>query len=65
MTTDEEQLRETDVPRLRVFRGAEEDDGGDDRLPDPTSRAQREWARCEAFWAGRNRAKRLSARLVA
>ena len=65
MTTREQELQRVDVPRLRVFRGAEEEDGDDDRLPDPTNDAQRQWAQREAFWAGRNRAKRVSARLVA
>ena len=63
--TIEEQLHGTDVPQLRVFAGEEEDEVGDRRPPDPSRQTHREWMRQEAYWAGRNRAKRLSARLVA
>lgn len=53
------------VPQLKIFRG-EEEGGADDRTPpDPGGPDRREWERTEAFWAGRNRAERISARLVA
>jgi hypothetical protein len=62
---DEEQSCETDTPQLRVFRGDEENEADDFRPPEPTGRTRREWLLKEAFWAGRNRARRFSARLVA
>ena len=62
---NEEQSRETDTSQLRVFRGDEENETDDFRPPEPTRQTRREWMRREAFWAGRNRARRFSARLVA
>lgn len=65
MRANEEQEQETDIPQLKVFSG-EEGGGGDDRPPtDPMHEARREWLGREAYWAGRNRAKRISTRLVA
>lgn len=61
----EEDLHETNVPQLRVFVGEEEDKGDDLCPPDPDRSPRPEWMRQEAYWAGRNHAKRFSARLVA
>ena len=65
MEIDKEPLCDSDVPQLRVFSGEEADEASDRDLPDPIRQARREWVRREAYWAGRNRARRLSARLVA
>jgi hypothetical protein len=62
---NEERLCETDTPQLRVFQEDEENQSDDFRPSEPTRPTRREWMRNEAFWAGRNRARRLSARLVA
>lgn len=62
---DEQRVPRTDVPELRVFWGTEENGGDDQPPPEPTRQTEREWMRREAFWAGRNRARRVSARLVA
>jgi hypothetical protein len=58
------ELLETKVPQLRVFWG--DDHGGeDDQPPAPVFQGKSERTQVENFWAGRNRAQRLSARLVA
>jgi hypothetical protein len=65
MKSHKEQHNENDVPQLRVFRGDDERATDDPDPSNPSRQALRAWAQREAFWAGRNRAKRLSARLVA
>ena len=65
MQSNEEQLHETGIPQLRVFWGEEASEVNDFPPPDPTCQARCEWLRQEAYWAGRNRARRFSARLVA
>jgi hypothetical protein len=65
MKANEEHMHETDSPQLRVFWGEEEGKVDDRRPPDLSRQARRDWLRSEAFWAGRNRAGRHSARLVA
>ncbi len=65
MKNNEEQRRATGSPQLRVFRGEEKDESQERRPPNPTREARHEWLRTEAYWAGRNRAGRLSARLAA
>ncbi len=65
MKTKEEQRQARSIPQLRVFCGEEKDEGQGRRPPNPTREARREWLRTEAYWAGRNRAGRLSARLAA
>ncbi len=60
-----EKLLGTEVPRLRVV-GGEENDSDDVRTPpDLSGKERRDWEMNEAFWAGRNCARRISARLVA
>ena len=63
--TNEKQLDAAEVPPLRVFCGEEESQSEDHRPSEPAGRSRREWLEREVFWAGRNRARRLSARLVA
>jgi hypothetical protein len=65
MKADKEQPREPNVPQLRVFSGEEPSQDNNRLPPDPTPEMLREWIRREAYWAGRNRAGRHSARLVA
>jgi len=65
MKTNEEPRRVGSIPQLRVFCGEETDESQERRPPNPTRDARREWLRTEAYWAGRNRAGRLSARLAA
>jgi hypothetical protein len=65
IATDEKQLDAAEVPPLRVFRGEEENQSEGHRPSEPTGHSQRQWLEREIFWAGRNRARRLSARLVA
>jgi hypothetical protein len=65
MDSNEQQERATNVPRLRVVGSETRDDGHERRPPDPTDQPRHEWLRTEAYWAGRNRAGRLSARLAA
>jgi hypothetical protein len=65
MSTNERPGRATGVPRLRVIGGEMWDEGHERRPPDPGPHGSREWLRTEAYWAGRNRAGRLSARLAA
>lgn len=65
MRKHKERLDVTEVPQLRIFRGEEETTSEDRTPPDPGGKAQHDWQESEAFWAGRNRAGRISARLVA
>ena len=65
MNANEQRGRTRGVPRLRVVGGELGDEGHERRPPDPNGRGPQEWPRTEAYWAGRNRAARLSARLAA
>ena len=65
MKTNEEQSHEIDLPQLRIFRGEEGDEVIDQSPTDPPPDGQAEWANVEEYWAGRNRAKRISARWAA
>ena len=65
MESNKEQMHATNVPRLRVFWGDGDTGADDHRPPKPSRQALREWTQREAFWAGRNRAGRFSARLAA
>ncbi len=53
------------IPHLRVYWGDGDDEVGGRSPSDSAFQAQQEWFKKEAYWAGRNRAERLSARLVA
>jgi hypothetical protein len=65
MSSNEQRERVAGVPQLRVVGSDVRDEGHERRPPDPTRQSRREWVRTEAYWAGRNRAGRLSARLAA
>ena len=65
MEIDKEALYDAGVPQLRVFQGEEAHEVNDDRPLDSIHLERREWVEREAYWAGSNRAGRLSARLVA
>jgi len=65
MGINQEQRRKTGVPQLRVFRGEDAGESGHHDPSDAARQARLKWARCEVYWAGQNRAARLSARLVA
>ncbi len=66
MSANERQTgRAAGVPRLRVVGGDARDEGHEPLPLDPIRQARHEWLRTEAYWAGRNRAGRLSARLAA
>ncbi len=65
MRKREESLPVKEDAQLRIFRG-EEDNPVGCRLPlDSGGKDRRDWEEKEAFWAGRNHAGRISARLVA
>ena len=65
MKNKEKELREAEALQLRVFRGEEDGENQAPEPPDPTQQQREEWLQKEAFWAGRNRAGRISVRLVA
>jgi len=53
------------VPFLRVYWGDGDDEASGQTSSGIAQQARQEWLSNEAFWAGRNRAERISARLVA
>jgi hypothetical protein len=65
MEANIQHLNSTDVARLRVYWGEDENDAGDGSRAQSNRDVLRRWARHESFWAGRNRAARRSARLAA
>ncbi len=53
------------VPFLRVYWGDGDDEAGGRSSSEMAFQNHQEWFNNEAYWAGRNRAERISARLVA
>ena len=64
MGTNDEQLQGSDAPQLRAYWGDEQDMVDYRHLSEPMRRAQRAWARVEAYRAAHYHTGRLSALVV-
>jgi hypothetical protein len=65
MKTNEEPLYALDLPQLRVYWEQEDSEVDDRQPPDNDPQGDGDWAHIEAYWAGRNHARRRSARIAA
>lgn len=65
MKTGEKQELAADIPELKVVLKEEDSEVEERRPPDKNDPDYNDWARTEAYWAGRNHAGRRSARIAA